>query len=311
MLISYKTSRYAGINTLTICGSALLAKGFIDKRVAAALPGRKMSLRQALNMSAITDAGRARDKNEDAVAVDVDCGVAILADGMGGYNAGEIASSMTITLLMQGLQAGLATIAAVEDSYALERLVRELVASVNVAVYDRACSQAQYEGMGTTLVLAVFRDSRVLVAHIGDSRLYRLRGGELTQLTRDHSLLQEQLDNGMLAPEDAPSSNNKNLVTRALGVETEVLLDINVFDAARGDMYLLCSDGLTDMVAESDIHAAMSLMGGNLSVAANELVALANEQGGRDNISVALVQVLKPYPTRLGFWQTIKRRISN
>ena len=268
-----------------------------------------MSLRQALNMSAITNVGQVRDKNEDAVAVDVDCGVAILADGMGGYNAGEIASSMTVGLLMQGLQTGLATIAPDEDSYALERLVRELVASVNVAVYNKACSQAQCEGMGTTLVLAVCRDDRVLVAHIGDSRLYRLRGGELTQLTRDHSLLQEQIDNGVLAPEDAPSSSNKNLVTRALGVETEVLLDINVFDAARHDMYLLCSDGLTDMVAESDIHAAMSLMGDHLTVAANELVALANEQGGRDNISVALVQVLKPYPTRPGFWQSLKSRV--
>jgi len=257
-------------------------------------------------MACVTDVGQARKQNEDFVAVDVDDGLAILADGMGGYNAGEIASSMTVKLLMQGLKARLPELT--PEPHALEALVRELVASINAAVYDTARTRPQCAGMGTTLVLAVFHDNRLLAAHIGDSRLYRLRGGQLAQLTRDHSLLQEQIDSGMISKEEAAWSSNKNLVTRALGVDPEVPLDVNVYDTAPSDMYMLCSDGLTDMVTLSDIQAAMELMGGNLPLAAHEMVKLANEQGGRDNISVALAKVLKPFPAQRGFLQSLWSR---
>lgn len=262
-----------------------------------------MSLRPALEMTSVTDVGQARSHNEDFVAVDADYGLAILADGMGGYSAGEIASGMTVTLLMQGLKARLPELST--ESQALETLVRELVATVNAAVYETARTRPQCAGMGTTLVLAVFHDNRLLAAHIGDSRLYRLRGGQLTQLTRDHSLLQEQIDSGMISKQEAAWSSNKNLVTRALGMDPEVPLDVNVYDAAPNDMYLLCSDGLTGMVTLSDIQAAMELMGGNLPLAAHEMVKLANEQGGRDNISVALVKVQSPFPAQRGFWQSL------
>ncbi|MEK6663895.1 MAG: Stp1/IreP family PP2C-type Ser/Thr phosphatase [Pseudomonadota bacterium] len=265
-----------------------------------------MSLRPELEMTSITDTGQARSQNEDFVAVDAVHGLAILADGMGGYNAGEIASGMTVTLLMQGLKARLPELA--PEPNALEMLVRELVATVNAAVYDTARTRPQCAGMGTTLVLAVFHDNRLLAAHIGDSRLYRLRSGQLTQLTRDHSLVQEQIDSGMLSQEEANWSSNKNLVTRALGVDPEVPLDVNVYDAVPNDMYLLCSDGLTDMVTLSDIQAAMELMGGNLPLAAHEMVKLANEQGGRDNISVALVKVCKPFPVQGGLLQSLWSR---
>lgn len=266
-----------------------------------------MNLRPALEMTSVTDAGQARSQNEDFVAVDADFGLAILADGMGGYSAGEIASGMTVTLLMQGLKARLPALTS--EPGELEALVRELVLSVNAAVYETARARPQCAGMGTTLVMAVFRDNRLLAAHIGDSRLYRLRGGQLTQLTRDHSLVQEQIDSGMLSKEEAPWSSNKNLVTRALGVDPEVKLDVNMYDATPNDMYLLCSDGLTDRVSLSDIQAAMEIMGGNLPLAAHEMVKLANEQGGRDNISVALVKVSKPFPARRGFWKSLWRRI--
>ncbi|MBI5750530.1 MAG: Stp1/IreP family PP2C-type Ser/Thr phosphatase [Hydrogenophilales bacterium] len=258
-------------------------------------------------MTSATDVGQARSQNEDFVAVDADFGLAILADGMGGYCAGEIASGMAVTLLMQGLIARLPEMA--PEPHALETLVRELVATVNAAVHDTARTRPQCAGMGTTLVLAVFHDNCLLAAHIGDSRLYRLRNGLLMQLTRDHSLLQEQIDSGMISKEEANWSSNKNLVTRALGMDPEVPLDVNVYDAAPHDMYLLCSDGLTDMVTLSDIQAAMELMGGNLPLAAHEMVKLANEQGGRDNISVALVKVIKPFPARRGFWQSLWSRI--
>lgn len=265
-----------------------------------------MSLRQALEMTSLTDVGQARSKNEDFVAVDADYGLAILADGMGGYSAGEIASGMTVTLLMQGLKSQLPSLLPEPD--ALETLLREVVATVNAAVYEAACTRPQCAGMGTTLVLAVFHDNRLLAAHIGDSRLYRLRGGLLTQLTHDHSLLQEQIDSGLISQEEATWSRNKNLVTRALGVDPKVPLEVNVYDAAPNDMYLLCSDGLTDMMALSDIQAALELMGGNLPLAAHEMVKLANEQGGRDNISVALVKVLKPFPVQRVFWQSLWSR---
>lgn len=265
-----------------------------------------MSLLQALEMTSVTDVGQTRSHNEDFVAVDADYGLAILADGMGGYSAGEIASGMTVTLLMQDLKARLPELST--EPQALEKLVRELVAKVNAAVYETARTRPQCAGMGTTLVLAVFHDNRLLAAHIGDSRLYRLRGGQLTQLTRDHSLLQEQIDSGMISKQEAAWSSNKNLVTRALGMDPEVPLDVNVYDAAPNDMYLLCSDGLTGMVTLSDIQAAMELMGGNLPLAAHEMVKLANEQGGRDNISVALVKVLSPFPAQRGFWQSLWSR---
>ena len=265
-----------------------------------------MSLRPALEMTSVTDTGQARSQNEDFVAVDADDGLAILADGMGGYNAGEIASGMTVTLLMQGLKGRLPELS--PEPHALETQVREQVSIVNAAVYDTARTRPQCAGMGTTLVLAVFHDNRLLAAHIGDSRLYRLRGGQLTQLTRDHSLVQEQIDSGMISKEEAPWSSNKNLVTRALGVDPEVPLDVNVYDTAPNDMYLLCSDGLTDMVTLSDIQAAMELMGNTLPLAAHEMVKLANEQGGRDNISVALVKVLKPFPAQRGFLQSLWSR---
>lgn len=266
-----------------------------------------MSLRQALEMTSATDTGQARSHNEDCVAVDAEYGLAILADGMGGYNAGEIASGMAVTLLMQGLKAQLPEL--LPDPSALEALLRKVVATVNGAVYEAARTQPQCAGMGTTLVMAVFYNNRLLAAHIGDSRLYRLRGGQLTQLTHDHSLLQAQIDSGMISQEDAIWSSNKNLVTRALGVDPKVPLEVNAYDSAPNDMYLLCSDGLTDMVTLSDIQAAMELMGNNLPLAANEMIKLANEQGGRDNISVALVKIHRPFPAQRGMLQTLWSRL--
>jgi protein phosphatase len=133
------------------------------------------------------------------------------------------------------------------------------------------------------------------VAHIGDSRLYRLRNGDLSQLTRDHSLLQEQIDSGMITKEMARRSQNKNLVTRAVGIEPEVEVDINTFEAQEGDMFLLCSDGLNDMVEDDDIHLTLNSLCSNLSLASTQLVQMANDNGGRDNISVILIRVKKPF----------------
>src|SRR5689334_18423920 len=150
--------------------------------------------------------------------------------------------------------------------------------------------------MGTTLVVALFYDNRMTVAHIGDSRLYMLRGDEFRQITRDHSLLQEQIDSGMITPEQAKMSQNKNLVTRALGIDPTVEPEIHDYETQPGDIYLLCSDGLCDMVSDEDIGMVLQTLSSNLKLCAEHLVQMANDNGGRDNISVILVRVLRDFP---------------
>jgi protein phosphatase len=144
--------------------------------------------------------------------------------------------------------------------------------------------------MGTTLVMGIFQDNRLMLGHIGDSRCYRLRGYELVQITKDHSLMQEQIDAGLVTPEQALTSLNRNLITLALGVENSVLAEINEHRLESGDIYLMCSDGLSDMVSDADM-AAILLGVGTLEQKSLQLVAKANEGGGRDNISVVLIRV--------------------
>ena len=163
------------------------------------------------------------------------------------------------------------------------------VENANRSIFNAANSNPQYTGMGTTLVVGVFQDARAMLGHIGDSRCYRLREGEFSQVTKDHSLLQEQIDAGLITPEQAATSLNKNLVTRALGVEDTVLLEVNEHRVEPGDIYLMCSDGLSDMVDDSGI--AQILRGqGTLQQIAAQLIEAANAKGGRDNISVLLAQ---------------------
>jgi protein phosphatase len=183
--------------------------------------------------------------------------------------------------------------------------IRTQVTSTNSAIYHAAESQPQYAGMGTTLVLALFHDNKLTAAHIGDSRLYRMREGVFEQLTRDHSLLQEQIDAGMISVEDARHSQNKNLVTRALGVDPEVAVEIHDHAVMPGDIYLLCSDGLNDMVEDDEMALTVQALGANLELAAMQLVEMANDNGGRDNVSVILVKVLREFPAAQSWWQKL------
>ncbi|HET7776309.1 MAG TPA: Stp1/IreP family PP2C-type Ser/Thr phosphatase [Azospira sp.] len=264
------------------------------------------SLSDALEIVVKTDPGLVRSHNEDAVFANPNLGLAILADGMGGYNAGEVASGMATTLLSSEIEEGLALKQAWElepdaEPYA-NALLRERIATANSTIYHAAQSQPQYSGMGTTLVLALLADNLLTVAHIGDSRLYRLRGQEFVQITRDHSLLQEQIDSGMLTPEQAKLSMNKNLVTRALGVDAAVDAEIRSYPVQAGDLFLLCSDGLNDMVEDEDIGFTLQTLSANLELAANQLIQMANDNGGRDNVSVILVKVLRDFPAPRGWW---------
>jgi PPM family protein phosphatase len=237
-----------------------------------------------------TDTGRARDNNEDSVAVDEATNLAVLADGMGGYNAGEIASGMATAFIKSELSRWLTEAGDGAKSKEVRRALEICVDNANLSIYNSANSNAHYAGMGTTLVVAVFRDDKLMVGHIGDSRCYRARKGEFEQITKDHSLLQEQLDAGLITKEQSVNSSIKNLVTRALGVEEVVLLEVNEYAVEVGDTYLLCSDGLSDMAADSSI-AKIVLTGADLTQKADSLIQLANHHGGRDNISIVLVEV--------------------
>ena len=237
-----------------------------------------------------TDRGRVRNNNEDSVALDESAGLMVLADGMGGYNAGEVASGMATAFIEQELGRWLQE-AGDADDQAVSNAMDVCVDNANRSIFNAAHANAQYAGMGTTLVLGVFRGSRLLLGHIGDSRGYRWRDGQIQQLTRDHSLLQEQIDAGLISPEQAAYSHQKNLVTRAMGVEDVVLLELHSHAVHPGDWYLLCSDGLSDMLDDARIAEVLRSSPDDVGKAAQALVDAANQAGGRDNIAVILVAV--------------------
>lgn len=253
-----------------------------------------------------TDTGRVRTNNEDSIAIDESCTVAVLADGMGGYNAGEVASGMACDFIKAELGRWLTEAAPGASDGDVKRAMDICVDNANRAIFNAANSNPTYAGMGTTLVVSVFRSGRALVGHIGDSRAYRLRAGVLQQITKDHSLLQEQIDAGIITPEQAAFSSNKNLVTRALGVEDLVLMETHLHDVQSGDVFLMCSDGLSDMLTDAHIVQVMNAHT-NLPDMGSALISAANDVGGRDNIAVVLVRahgMAEPQPKS---WWPFKR----
>jgi len=257
------------------------------------------NLKTALEIATATHPGMVRSHNEDCIAADGDAGLAVLADGMGGYNAGEVASGMAVALIKDELGKQLSGKKPEDlDEQKAELLITEHAARANAAIFDSAQKEPQYSGMGTTLVVALWHDNRISVGHVGDSRLYRLRDGKLSQVTRDHSLLQEQIDSGMITKAQARHSQNKNLVTRAVGIDAEVDTEVHTYPVLVGDIYLMSSDGLNDMVTDEDIELTLSSLAANLPLAAQQLVQQACDNGGRDNVSVILVRVARDYPAR-------------
>lgn len=258
-----------------------------------------MTPTEGLEIVGITDVGRARARNEDAIDWDTAIGLAVLADGMGGHNAGDVASALAVASIkteMQHLLSGQATVqdrdGAESDLAARDAaLVAETVRRANRALYETVQREPRYAGMGTTMVLALFADDLVTISHVGDSRAYRLRRGQLEQLTVDHSLVQELLRNGYLTEEEARVSEHRNVITRALGIDPEVELDIQQHYVELGDIYLLCSDGLSNLLSDEEISTGLGSAGPDMLQAARELVRMANERGGYDNISVILVRI--------------------
>jgi len=272
--------------------------------------GRYVSLRSRVQAVGLTDTGKVREHNEDSITWDGDIGLFVLADGMGGYNAGEVASGIAVkTIVNLVREAFLAQeLEGIDKATGLHRpsiILRDAIARANKIIHQTSKSQSQCEGMGTTVVSALFHDNRVALAHVGDSRMYRLRKETFEQLTMDHSLLQELVDRGFYSPEEAQRATNKNYVTRALGVEPTVDVEVHEYPVEPGDWLMLCSDGLTDMVEDEDIHLTISTFGGNLDTVARQLVQLANDSGGRDNISVVLANVVELFPARRGILDRI------
>jgi PPM family protein phosphatase len=276
----------------------------------AAVPERGMSLKGKLRCVGLTDTGRVREHNEDTIAFDADIGLLVLADGMGGYNAGEVASGIAVKTILNLVRESVDR----QDLKTLDResgmsrpsiILRDAIHRANKIIYQTARTQPNCEGMGTTVVSMLFFDNRASIAHVGDSRLYRLRSDKFEQVTMDHSLLQELVDRGFYSAEEAQRAANKNYVTRALGVEPNVDVEVQEVPVQKGDFYTLCSDGLSDMVEDDDMHLTLSTFGANLDTVAKQLIQLANDNGGRDNISVVMANVLDAFPARRGIFDKI------
>jgi serine/threonine protein phosphatase PrpC len=269
-----------------------------------------MSLRTKLRCVGLTDTGKVREHNEDTIASDADIGLLVLADGMGGYNAGEVASGIAVKTILNLVreQVEREDLTIMDRETGLSRpsiILRDAIHRANKIIYQTARTQPQCEGMGTTVVCALFFDNRVSVAHVGDSRMYRLRAGKFEQVTMDHSLLQELVDRGFYSAEEAQRAANKNYVTRALGVEPHVEVEVQEIAAQKGDFYILCSDGLSDMVEDEDIHLTINTFSANLEAVAKQLIQLANDNGGRDNVSVVMAHVIDAFPAHKGLFDRV------
>ena len=244
------------------------------------------SLRYALK----SHPGKVRPLNEDAVGANPCIGLFVLCDGLGGYNAGEIAATMAVSSLLSGLDDALCLAQSSQIPFEPAQALAQALIGRNEAIHQAALHSSMYEGMATTAVVAWFLGDRLWTAHAGDSRLYRWRGNQLTQVTRDHSFSQELLDAGMITEEEARVLPAKNLVTRAIGASPQIEPEVGNHPILAADQYLLCSDGLTEMIDDPLIAAILAGADANLALAAQRLVDAAVAAGGRDNVSVVLVR---------------------
>jgi PPM family protein phosphatase len=258
-----------------------------------------VNVSDAIKVARMSHVGMLREHNEDAVASDMSIGVVLLADGMGGYKAGEVASEIAVLMiaseLTEAMQSSSRLFKTELNLLPESNMLINAVEKTNAAIYHVAQIQPECAGMGTTLVAGIFTDNKLVLGHIGDSRMYRLRGKSFVQLTEDHSLVQEQINAGLLTSAQAKVAKNKNLVTRALGIDQAVELDIQELDVEVGDQYLLCSDGLSDLISDAEIAQILREEQANIESAAEKLIEKANEYGGLDNISVVITTIEKPF----------------
>lgn len=249
-----------------------------------------------LAIAGSTDPGMIRPNNEDRISTTPELGLAVVADGMGGHQAGEVASGMAVDVVTRHLinvfsrDSPPADEEVADQSSAELRAVGEAIALANTAIFELAQSRPNCSGMGTTVVVTLFHEDKVCIGHVGDSRLYRYRNDTLELITEDHSLVQELVARGLITPEEARNSVNKNLVTRALGIEPTVESQLTEQTLQDQDIYLLCSDGLNDVLPDDVTAQLLKDHGGDLQAAADRLVAQVNARGGPDNVSIVLVR---------------------
>ncbi len=262
-----------------------------------------------ISIAAHSHMGRVRKNNEDRVATEPDLGLLLLADGMGGHNAGEVASRMAVEVVQNTVDSTLGSGRSLPPTQsgnsAEAELLRDAIRLAHGAIRKAASTNPVYQGMGTTLIACLLQDDRLVAAHVGDSRLYRLREGVLEQITQDHSLVGELVARGYYTPQEAQAKVRKNMITRALGGEHDVLeVDLLEEPLQIGDIYMLCSDGLTDMAGDGQIGAVLRAHGNNVEKAATALIELALRGGGKDNVSVVLARV-NGSTARKSLWKTL------
>jgi protein phosphatase len=259
-------------------------------------------------VASLSDPGLVRALNEDGVTVDRESGFAMVADGMGGHRAGDVASRLALDSVVESLRSRAQLLSRNPQQWA-----ENVIAEANTAIHTAALNQSECKGMGATLAMAIFHDRHVTIAHVGDSRVYRLRDGRLELLTRDDSLLHDQIELGLITAEDAGDSHNRHLVTQALGIGALVTGHVREENLCGGDVYLLCTDGLNDLVDEKDIEVIIDSLKTNLQLTASHLVQLANDNGGYDNITVALVRVMNEAPSigRKGWFSRLLGRLAS
>jgi protein phosphatase len=241
-----------------------------------------------------TDLGLRRELNEDSYLADSNINLFIVADGMGGHAGGNIASKMSVDTVRKKIRATrksgdlFGEDAIGIESPAVLKLLEDSIKAASAKIFDRSNRQPELAGMGTTVTLALAYDHRVYVAHVGDSRLYRLREGKFEQLTEDHSLVNEQVKAGFITSEEALHSRFRNIITRSVGFESEVTVDTLSLPMQPDDIYLICSDGLTGMIEDEEILKIIKKT--RLSQAPARLVDLANQAGGEDNVTVVVLR---------------------
>ncbi len=243
----------------------------------------------------VSDIGLMRKINEDALyfqkqSVKGKPFICVIADGMGGHNAGEIASRMAVTQMVEFYKNEMININCSINRYI--SLINEGFASVNKNIFIESACNKKYSGMGTTLIVTLIIDKTMIVGHVGDSRVYFIRDGNIKKITTDHSYVAELVKNGTIKPEEANSHPQKNLITRAVGTEQEIKVDINTLDLKNGDYILMCTDGLSNMIKEEEIINTVLLDKG-LEDKCNILIKTANEKGGHDNATVIIIEVEK------------------
>ncbi len=245
-----------------------------------------------ITSAGITNVGMKRQNNEDNYLINDAIGVYVVCDGMGGHAGGEFASQIAVTTVEEVLSnirdEKTEAEGSTEDQITQEKL-KYAIRLAGKRIYDRAQVEPEYRGMGTTAVILFFSRGMAYIAHVGDSRVYLIRGGEITQRTEDHSWVNEQIKAGLITPEAAKNHRFRNIITRSLGFQEEVEIDTQVLRAEPGDHYLLCSDGLCNLV--SDLEMRDLLVEQSFQETARDLVDLANNRGGDDNITLVIARV--------------------